>query len=366
MKIKFYSLKEILKLDATYNIIFGERSNGKTYSVLEHALRNYVHNGEQVAIIRRWDEDFRGKRGNKMWDGLVNNGVVEELTQGEYTNILYRGGQWFFAYRNEKNDSWVTSTDAIGYAFSLSSTEHDKSTSYDRVTTILFDEFLTRGLYLNDEFVLFMNQVSTIVRFRSNVKIFMLGNTVNRYSPYFREMGLSHVKNMKQGDIDLYRVGESELTVAVEWADNLNKKGKPSDKYFAFDNPKLNMITGGAWEMALYPHLPVKYSIKDVLFKYFIMFEEDILQCEIVKHENMIFTYIHRKTTPLKDEDNDLVYTTEYNPRPNFKRKITKPRTKIEKKIAEFFANDKVFYQDNEVGEIVRNYINWCANAKIR
>ena len=33
-KIKFYSLDAILEKKAQYNIIFGERSNGKTFSVL--------------------------------------------------------------------------------------------------------------------------------------------------------------------------------------------------------------------------------------------------------------------------------------------------------------------------------------------
>ena len=33
---------------------------------------------------------------------------------------------------------------------------------------------------------------------------------------------------------------------------------------------------------------------------------------------------------------------------------------KLEKRIARFYAEDKIFYQDNEVGEIVRNYLIWC------
>ena len=31
----YYSLQKILKKNAVYNVIFGERSNGKTYSVLK-------------------------------------------------------------------------------------------------------------------------------------------------------------------------------------------------------------------------------------------------------------------------------------------------------------------------------------------
>ena len=38
MKAKYYSLKNILDKNAIYNVIFGERSNGKTYSVLKYGL----------------------------------------------------------------------------------------------------------------------------------------------------------------------------------------------------------------------------------------------------------------------------------------------------------------------------------------
>lgn len=362
MKQKFYSLNNILSKNAQYNVIFGERSNGKTYSVLKHGLENYAKRGEQLAIIRRWSDDFTGKRGITMFDSLVENGEISKLTKNEWTGVYYYGSRWYLCrYENEKR---IVDDIPFAYGFSISAMEHDKSTSYPKITTILFDEFLTRTTYLNDEFVLFMNVLSTIIRHRKNVTIFMCGNTVNKYCPYFKEMGLTHIKEMKPGDIDVYRYGESELTVAVEYTTS-NKQGKESDLYFAFDNPKLSMITGGSWEIDIYPHCPVKYKPNEILFTYFIEFSGELLQCEIILHENLTFTFIHRKTTPLKDPNNDLIYTTDYSARGNFRRKITKPTTKLEKRIAEYFIKDKVFYSDNEVGEIVRNYLLWCGKVGI-
>lgn len=354
---KYYSLKNILLKNAVYNVIFGERSNGKTYSVLKYALERYINSGEQLAIVRRWQDDFTGKRGATVYNAIVENGEVSKLTKGEWEGIYYYSSRWYLSrYENGKR---VTSDEPIAYGFSLSSMEHDKSTSYPLITTILFDEFLTRTQYLSDEFILFMNVISTIVRHRTNVNIFMLGNTVNRYCPYFKEMGLNHIKDMKPGDIDLYRYGDSNLTVAVEYTAT-NKNGKDSDLYFAFDNPKLSMITGGAWEIEIYPHCPVKYKPKDILFIYFIEFSGDLLQCEVVLNKGMSFTFIHRKTTPIQYPDKDLIYSPEYSPLPNRKRKITNPQSKMEKRIAQYYIEDKVFYQDNEVGEIVRNYLLWC------
>ncbi len=358
MKQKFYSLKNILSKDAQYNVIFGERSNGKTYAVLKYAIEKHAKTGEQLAIVRRWQDDFVGKRGVTMFNALVSNGEIERATGGEWNNIYYYGSRWFFC-RYEEDGKRITSENPFAYGFSLTSMEHDKSTAYPNITTICFDEFLTRSAYLPDEFVLFMNVVSTIIRHRTNVKIFMLGNTVNKYCPYFKEMGLSHIKEMEPGNIDVYRYGDSNLTVAVEYT-KPNKDGKENDYYFAFDNPKLSMITGGAWEIDIYPHCPVKYTPQEILFTYFIEFSGDLLQCEIIRHDDLYFTFIHRKTTPLKDTENDLIYTPDFSPRPNYRRKITKPTTKLEKKIVEHFTKDKVFYADNEIGEIIRNYLIWC------
>lgn len=360
-KSEFYSLDKILELGAIYNVIFGERSNGKTYAVLKHGIERYAKGKGQLAVVRRWGEDFKGKRGRSMFDSLVANNEISKATGGEWTDVHYFASKWYFC-RYDEDGKRTVSDDNFAYAFSISEMEHDKSTSYPNITTILFDEFITRTSYLPDEFVLFMNVISTIVRKRTNVTVFMLGNTVNRYCPYFKEMGLTHVQSMEPGTIDLYSYGESELKVAVEYTVP-SRQGKESDVYFAFDNPKLNMITGGAWELDIYPHCPVKYRPKDVMLTYFIDFDGELLQCEIVQCEDVCFTFIHRKTTELKDPEQDIIYSTEFSERPNWHRKITRPVTKLEKRIARFYAEDKVFYSDNEVGEVVRNYLMWC-NSK--
>ena len=357
MRQKFYSLKNILSKNAQYNVIFGERSNGKTYSVLKYAISKYAENHEQLAIVRRWQDDFTGKRGATMFDALVANDEISRATKGEWTGVYYYGSRWFMC--RYEDDKRITDETPFAYGFSISSMEHDKSTSYPNITTICFDEFLTRTTYLPDEFVLFMNVVSTIIRHRTNVTIFMLGNTVNKYCPYFKEMGLNHIKEMKPGDIDIYRYGDTELTVAVEYTIS-NKQGKESDFYFAFDNPKLSMITGGVWEIDIYPHCPVKFTPKEILFIYYIEFAGDLLQCEIVQHDTACFTFVHRKTTEIKNIENSIIYSPDFSPLPNHKRKITKPTNQLERRIAEHFIKDKVFYADNEVGEIVRNYLIWC------
>ena len=363
--VKYYSLAPILSKDAQYNIIFGERSNGKTYAILDHILEDFCKHGNQGALVRRWKEDFRGKRGQQMFDALVTDGRVSQLTNGKYSTVYSYSGKWYLANPDARTGKMVSAPEPFCFGFALSDVEHDKSTSYPKVKTIFFDEFLTRQYYLPDEFVTFMNVVSTIVRQRSDVRIFMAGNTVNQYCPYFTEMGLTHIKEMDKGAIEVYKYGDSKLRVAVEYADSISKKGKPSDIYFAFDNPKLTMITGGSWEMAMYPHLPYKYLPQNVLFTYFMKFNDELLQCEIIHIKNSLFTYIHRKTTPIQNEDKDIIYSLEYDPRPNHIRNMRHCSLPFNKKIGQFFADNQVFYQDNEVGEIVRNYLVQCSHDAI-
>lgn len=361
----YYSLKEILKKDAHYNLIIGSRSNGKTFAVLEYGVKEYIKNGGQLAIIRRWQEDIRGKRATQMFDALVNaedGNHIMKLTGGEWCDVFYNAGRWYLARYNANGEREHAET-PFAYAFALSNMEHDKSISYSKITTIMFDEVLTRTNYLTDEFVLFMNVLSTIIRQRDNIKIFMLGNTINKYSPYFSEMGLSHIKDMKAGEIDVYKYGENgKLRVAVEFAEAV-KGGKSSDIYFAFDNPKLQMITGkgdNVWEIDIYPHKPCKFTPKDIKFTFFIQFNDDTLQGEVVVMNQLRFIFLHRKTTEIRKPDKDLVYGTDYDIRPNYRRDITKPVYPVERKICELIKDDRVFYQDNEVGEIFRNYCMWC------
>ena len=70
MKSKYYSLDRILKLNCLYNIIIGERSNGKTFAVQKYIIEQYLKTGHQGAIVRRWEEDYRGKRGAATFDGI--------------------------------------------------------------------------------------------------------------------------------------------------------------------------------------------------------------------------------------------------------------------------------------------------------
>ncbi|MGL4366168.1 MAG: phage DNA encapsidation protein [Cetobacterium sp.] len=357
---KYYNPKNILNKKAIYNMIMGERSNGKTYSILKYCIQECIKNKSTFAILRRWKEDITGRRATSIFTAINDNNEISKITNGEFDRITYYAGKFYLGvYDSESGKVIYNDKDLIAYAFAISEGEHLKSTAYPTITNILFDEFITNKVYLQDEFIHFMNIISTIIRQRTNVKIFMLGNTVNKFCPYFQEMGLINIPTMKQGTIDVYKYGESDLKVAVEYCESI-KDSKQNNHYFAFDNPKLNMITGGAWELNLYPHLIIKYKPKDIIFTYFIEFNGNLYQCEIINLDNNIFTYIHIKTTPLKNNSKDLIYTLEDSTKINYHKNILSPSLNIHKKVLYFYKSNKVFYQNNEVGDSISNYLKIC------
>lgn len=360
-KIKHYTLDNIKQYNADYNVIYGERSNGKTTAVLAEGLQAHINSGYrvQLGIIRRWEEDFKGKNGKQMFEGIVSLGWIEKWTKGVFNSVYYYGQRWYLCHYNEKGEKDLQEEEPFALGFAITSEEHYKSTSYPDIEIILFDEFITRSYYLVDEFVKFQNLLSTIIRLRNNVKIYMCGNTINKYCPYFNEMGLTEVKKQKKGSIDLYRYGDSELLVAVEYSDFPSKK-KESNKYFAFNNPKLSMITDGGWELDIYPHLPHKYKPKDVMYVFYIVFDKEMLQGNVINIEDKVFIYFHRKTTPIKEDNEQLVYQQHTDYRRNYRTNIFKPYHKADKYIADLIKREKCFFQDNEIGEIFNNYVKWC------
>lgn len=362
--LKYWDIRPIKKILALYRVIFGERSNGKTYGVLYDSIEEWWKYGKQFAYIRRWPDDIKMRKMQQLFESLCRNGAITKITGGEFNGVKYQHGK-FYLIATDGDGAQVQQEQPFCFIFSISAMEHDKSISYPGIKRIVFDEFISRQAYIPDEFALFMNLISTIVRERDDVEIWMLGNTVSKECPYFREMGLRHVLKQQPGTIDTYSYSKNgqEMLIAVEYTENL--AAKPSDKYFIFDNPKMEMITGGAWELAIYPHLFEKYVPSQVIHTFFIVYRDVILQCEVVDGEKGIFIFIHIKTTPLQEREEDLIYTIEPTSNVNHRMLITQPEFKIEKSIARLIASERVCFQDNEIGEVFNDYLKWCRSHQL-
>lgn len=358
--MRYYSLDAIEKENADYNIIIGERSNGKTFALLKRIVERYVKYGEQGAYIRRYDTDLKGKRGAVLCDGIIAAGVLDSLNTS-WDRIYYYSGRWYLARKEE--EKIIKDDNPFMFAFSLSGMEHDKSTSYPGVRTIVYDEFLTRAGELNDEFNLFLNVISTIIRNRGDVKIFLLGNTVNRESVYFHSMGIYDiVKKMKRGDIQTVTT-EKGLKISIEYAGAENKE-KPSDKYYDFSASSSRMIIGGEWEIQKYPRAPRRHKKKEVYFKYYIIFNGEILECEMIQDEDSTYTLVHKKKGSIKYPERDYIFSNSYDPRRNWHRRIDYNSDKMSQIIYKDIRTGKIYFTDDETGEVLRNFLIFSQNER--
>lgn len=354
-------IPKILSYKTPYIFMYGERSNGKTYGVLKHCLEEYCRTGKRMAYIRRWYEDLRGPRGSAIFQGLINNGEIEEITGGKWTGVYYYSMRWYlckYTVNKAGDRKVIKDVEPFCYGFALNQWEHDKSSNFDTVENIIFDECLARHNYLRDEMILFMNTLSTIIRRRDNCQVWMLGNSVSMYSPYITEMGLSNFRKQKQGTVDIYEYGESGLSVCVYWCPDSGKNGAVhgSNKMFAFNNPRLKMITNGGFEIAVHPHLPYGHRVKpkDIVFSAYVLYCEDMVKMDVCVHDGLNYMICHPWTSDIKYPENEIVCYTEPDVRPNWR--VGFGSDKIGRKLKWYFSNDKVFYSDNMVGEIMESF----------
>lgn len=254
LNIKWYSLDNILKHEAQYYMIFGERSNGKSYAVDKYILDKFFKEGEQFAFVKRYEDDIKTKYMSEVFTPLEPY-ILEKFG---YRIKFYRG-TWL-AYE-DGTEGKISECKVMGYAFSLNNVNRTKATSYPNVTTILFEEFMSIDCtYLPDELNLFLNLISTIVRFRHNVKIFMLANAISKYSPYSEALGI-RLHRLKKGEIITREYKDKKGFVtrfAIERSENVNvfDNNQNTQKiiYNNFGRAGVGkMITTGDFEVHAYP-----------------------------------------------------------------------------------------------------------------
>lgn len=218
-------------------MILGERSNGKSYSVKEYALDKWSMLMGKFMYIRRKKEQKTRKAMVKLFSDMGDY-CLDKF--GDY--IHYNNDAGFYIERGNERE-------VIGYCTSIEEGANIKSIPFNDITTIIFDEFLEYGQPIEDEISKFINIISTIVRKRDNVEIFLIANTVTKFSPYFELFGIDP-KKLKMGEI-YYLKHENGVTAAIEYCSSKNivngVKGKNS--YVGFDNnATANMILYGEWE----------------------------------------------------------------------------------------------------------------------
>lgn len=195
--MEYYDISRIKAMSPDYAIIVGGRSNGKSHAVARMLLENYAERGEQFVRIVRYIFDMQDKYIEDYFD--ENNKQWFEETYG--LRVWYDSPYYYVAPVGKPGKK-----DIIGYALALSTEHKYKSNQYDRVTRIVIEEFALMDItrYLTDETDKFLSILSTVVRMRKNVSVWLVGNTISKYNPYFKLLNINIDKLvLKPGDIKI-------------------------------------------------------------------------------------------------------------------------------------------------------------------
>lgn len=364
----YYNIAPIDATGAIYRLIVGQRSNGKTYSVCRHIIEDYFNEGKRGAYIRRYEESITPKNLQSLFNPHLQ--LIWELSEHKWNSIFYRAKEFHLCAIDSEGKIIAKDDTAFCITAAINTSENTKGEDRGEVHTIVFDEFMTRSGYLNNEFVRFMNLLSTLIRDRENAVVYMLANTVNKYCPYFAEMGLKNIDKLAQGEIAVYTYGSSDLTVAVELCDEVQATKQTASKYFAFDNPQLQMITRGAWEFQIYPRAPYKILPEDIVLKFYIQFAEQLLACEVVhstlkQYCNDVFIFVHPQTKDINVDDFTIVYVSDFSSCRMHVRYLKDQPTEGHKLIYSLIQRKAVCFSDNDTGEVFRNWLQEMQGVKL-
>lgn len=298
-KIKYFSVKDLKKVSegALYTILLSGRNTGKSYATKSYCLQeafNSIHNGicdSQLAYLRRFDLDCK----DSMCEPYFADMPVQEITKNAYSVISVYHHDIYFGNIDEKTNKVVRQV-KIGRCFALSVAEHYKSQMFPKIMNMIYEEILSQNNnYLFDECTHMQHFVSSIFRDRENCKVFMIGNTLSRMCPYYKDFGLVGVESIKEGETRQYKVDESVINV---------HRCKPVDYNASmFFGKARDSIVKGEYLTNTYPHL--KKHIRKYIIQHQVVLEYDqfryFLRLLTDPEDNTVFWYVEPLTTEYKE-----------------------------------------------------------------
>jgi len=358
-KIIHYSIDNILKENAIINLIWGERSNGKSYAVKHKiGVEKFLKTGRRFILMRRWKEEISSEKIEQYFQDVD----VYKLTEGKYNCITMYKKSLFLSNYNIDNGK-TTRGDKIGYVVALSTEQNYAGASYLDVDDIIFEEFMSRNTpYLGGEPDRLINFYSTVDRKRGTTKIWMVGNAISQVCPYLQDWGLQNiVLNQKQGTIETvelptgtFKEDGEEITLkcCVEYC---NSTGASS---FAIGKHK-DMLNKGTWQSDPQPHLPKSYKEYKLLYRVGFFYQGFKFIGELLRDEKDLAWFIYPYKKDFSNKlivFSDIIKTSKYYQRNIYN--ITIKNLKLQD-LLNTFRESQIFYCTDLVGTNFKQAIDF-------
>lgn len=294
-KIVHWNMDTLDSYGAQINLAYGERSNGKSYQVKhKKAVLKYLQTGKRFILLRRWKDELTTEKIERYFADID----VEKITEGKYNCIsVYRKAIYLGTYDTEL--AKVKRGEKIGYCIALSQEQNYAGSSFLDVEDIIFEEFMSRGLYLSNEPTKLMNIYSTVDRKRGIVRLWLVGNTISRVCPYLADWDiLDSVVKQEQGSIFTKVINVDEdtsVTIAVEYCQSTGASSYVIGKH-------ADMLNSGSWQSDPQPHLQKSLKEYKPLYRFVFKFKQFMFLCTYLmdKQDKSVVWFICPKKTDIK------------------------------------------------------------------
>lgn len=273
---EFYSIERILSTKSTYNLLLGQRANGKSFQVkLECVKEAFLGLGDFI-YLRRWGLEVK----NDDVTDYFSDCPVEKITEGKYNYIHVFRSRIYLA-NVDKESGEVKRGQCIGRTAALTGAEHLKSViERGRYKNIIYEEFCS-DQFIPGEPAKLQQFVATVFGLQHSGRVWLIGNTVSRVNPYFSEYQLN-IKKMQPGDLDLYEFtteSGDKVSLAVEFCSTMKI---PSGMFFGEVSKN---ITTGVWETEVQPQIPEDFKPFKVIYQAALRHTEFFFLLKVIKNK---------------------------------------------------------------------------------
>lgn len=284
------------KIQCPYIAVIGGKGTGKTYGCVEDAIKRFYQNNMDLPFfyIRRYDKTFT----KSICGNLVNchKQSIINLSKGLH-NAAELNGRIYEVLHKSSSDKGLDvkrSKKIIGYCRSLNNVESETGDDKGEVSCGIYDEFLSRGGDLKDEFLKLQILHNNMIRNRTNkfVPLWLLGNTVSRDSAVAEQFGIK-LRDLKRG-LNVYRNKKGVPRIVLYYTPETAANTEAAEMFYnRFENDHINMISHGDWVLGTYKIAPQNILYKSgMTYKLYnnnvavnvTLFVNGYTPCIVVKH----------------------------------------------------------------------------------
>lgn len=354
-----------------YTILLSIRQDaGKTTQslILGCVLRKIY--GTVTEYIRNDEAQIRQKDIENLYNVVVKYGYIEKIF-GSYNDVEYapRSKKFVLIKRDENGDIIDRDTKPLCVVHSNENWKNIKS-SYNSPDGdyIVLDEFMDTNRATYGIWSEFMNNISTIGRPDAPGRephVLMLGNNTDQYSFWFDDFCISdQIYNLKFGGrIESKTDLGTSLCCSLLEASEVQKERlqKRKIRFFGFNTPKAAQFIGSSeWSGTSWPHIDNKLDYDNCVFRRLYIYHRNrYIQVEVFFEESRgYYLFLHFSNAPLFDDNiilrldpreiNEVYGMGEYAPEKTWKRL---------RKIFRLRSENRAYYANNFVGEIVEDYV---------